>query len=334
MSQKVTDKIIEQIRNEVKKGRYKRDVANEFHLAYSTVKRYCQDIKTDTKIPRELIECIRKEVRNGNSKRQAAEKLGVSRYTVIKYTRKIQSKYISRRRSPEFIKQIRDNVKKYNSKSKTARVLDVSYGVVRWYTQDIRIGSGITLEVRDNIRKEILSGRSRHEVSQEFNVSYQTVLKLTKDIPSNHFHSNKGEHNQLGFIRGRTLDILKDLLKDGYYICNSSDIDSYHKLKQYFSMIYKVKSHGKIILFLEDKSNIAAKTLLETINKKIMSYQELKQVTNLFDTDLTKREKQRFIGKKQSKKTSKDYSSNSNSNLSNDDSLAFFYIRNYWLSSS
>ena len=64
---------------------------------------------------------------------------------------------------------------------------------------------------------------------------------------------------------------------------------------------------------------MAAKVLLEISNKEVMSYQELKQITRVFDTDLSKEEKNRYIRK------SKDKDSNLNSLQEKDGSLAFFF---------
>ena len=41
--------------------------------------------------------------------------------------------------------------------------------------------------------------------------------------------------------------------------------------------------HGKMICSIDEKSKIAAQTLLETSKKKVMGCQELKKVAKVFD---------------------------------------------------
>jgi hypothetical protein len=53
---------------------------------------------------------------------------------------------------------------------------------------------------------------------------------------------------------------------------------------------------------LDDKSKIVAMDLLEVSNKKVMSYQELKQITKVFDTDVGMGEKTQYIGKSKHEK--------------------------------
>lgn len=65
----------------------------------------------------------------------------------------------------------------------------------------------------------------------------------------------------------------------------------------------------------------AAIALLGVSNKKTMSFQELKQIIKVFDTDLSKDEKTCYINK------SKDPKVNSLQRMK--DSLAFFCIRKY-----
>ena len=46
--------------------------------------------------------------------------------------------------------------------------------------------------------------------------------------------------------------------------------------------------YGKMIYYLDDKSKVAANAFLDVLNKKVMSYQELKQIAKVFDTELEK----------------------------------------------
>ena len=56
--------------------------------------------------------------------------------------------------------------------------------------------------------------------------------------------------------------------------------------------------YGRMICYMDDKSKIAAKALLDVSNKKIMSYQKLMQVAKVFDTNLSKKEKTHYSTRK------------------------------------
>jgi len=85
-------------------------------------------------------------------------------------------------------------------------------------------------------------------------------------------------------------------MKNGYAFSSKKyNTTHYVKLKKYSPNIRRTKMHGKMIYFLDDKSKIAANALLEVLNKKVMSYQELKQVTRVFDTKLSKKEKTNYL---------------------------------------
>ncbi len=174
------------------------------------------------------------------------------------------------------------------------------------------------------ITRKIKSGKSKYETAIELGIPYHTVCKIAKLLPS-HWYGRSG-------IRGQTLEMLQALVTNGYAFCTpGSDTQKYHTLKKYFPTIQKVSTHGKSILFLEDKADIATRTFLKEINRKIISYQELKRITKIFDVDLCKKEKDEFLSRFRSKKSPKIQCSKNNSLLENDDSLAFFYIRRYCL---
>lgn len=92
--------------------------------------------------------------------------------------------------------------------------------------------------------------------------------------------------------------MLQELDTKGYVICSPSyKGQKYSTLKKYFPTICKIKMCNKSILFFEDKADVAARAFLANMNKKIMSYQELKQVTKVFGVDLSIQEKNAFLGK-------------------------------------
>jgi hypothetical protein len=218
----------------------------------------------------------------------------------------------------------------------------------------------LTKEIIEKIREEIIDGKSKSKTAFEYGVNPKAVYRLTQDLPS-----------QYGWpgIRGKTLKMLQEILQNGYILSSKIQAgDKYHVLKKYFPNIIRINMHNKSILFLDDKAPIAARAFLSDMGKKIMSFQELKQITKVFGIELTGEEKHQiigkkcknvfpvirrkdggfmssynnkqfkiddflsdidFIGKKDFKLVSKNHSTNEDSYLEKDDSLAFFYIRKY-----
>lgn len=138
-----------------------------------------------------------------------------------------------------------------------------------------------------------MKGKSKYQVSKELNISYQTIMKHTRDLPS-HVGGRTG-------IRGSTLEMLKKLISNGYIICSPGYFLRYKTLRKYFPTIYRANVCGKTVIYLEDKSNTAVKALLEASNRKIISYQELNQIIKVFDTKLEKHEKKQFLTSKKKK---------------------------------
>ena len=145
------------------------------------------------------------------------------------------------------------------------------------------------------ITRKIKSGKSKYETAQELGISYPTVLRLAKYLPG-HPRGRTG-------IRGKTLEMLQELIAKGYIFCNPGvSTQKYHTLKKYFPTIQKTRYQYKSMLFLEDKAHLAARAYLDQHPKRIISYMELKQITNNFGVDLSKKEKTAFIGKNRANK--------------------------------
>ena len=87
------------------------------------------------------------------------------------------------------------------------------------------------------------------------------------------------------------------------------------------------------IFYLEGHENDAAKAFLGSVEKKIISYQELKGITDVFQVNLSKQEKQAFLGRNRTKRFHKSISQKKESLREKEDSLAYFYIRRYWCAS-
>jgi len=190
--------------------------------------------------------------------------------------------------------QIRHAVQDGKSKYKIAKELRIPYKQVLKHTEDIPTKRGIPKELRGKIRQEVLKGKSKRRVSIELGVSEKTVQYYTRDLWLTPFRKIN--------IQDRKLELMKDLLRDGYALASSRySTSEYIKLKEHFPTISKIKMYGKVIFFLEGKENIAASIFLKKMQKKIISYQELKQVTKTFHTDLSKSEKRSFLGRNRQK---------------------------------
>jgi len=145
------------------------------------------------------------------------------------------------------------------------------------------------------ITRKIKSGKSKYQTAEELNLSRVSVYYWTKGIPS----KNCGWPG----IRGKTLDLLQEIVAKGYASpsCRYPQ-QRYTILKKYFPTICRITIYNRPIFFLKGKEDVAVRAFLEKVNKKIISYQELKQVTEVFGVDLSKQEKETFLHKNKARK--------------------------------
>jgi hypothetical protein len=129
------------------------------------------------------------------------------------------------------------------------------------------------------ITRKIKNGKTKHEIAEEMNLPHQTKYYWTKAYPS----KNCGWPG----IRGNTLDVLQEIIAKGYAISKGFSRSQYRVLRKYFPTICKISIYNRNIYFLEGKEEITVKACLDNTNKKIISYQELKQVTDVFNVILT-----------------------------------------------
>jgi len=287
--------IIRTIRERVKKGITKIQVSNELGISYYLVKKYAKDIPTLLRIPVELEQRIREEVKKGKSIREISKELKVSRDSVIKYSRDIPKKpTIKNQRSHVLIKQIRANVRKYNSKAETARKMNLSYKTIYYYTKDIIILKKISNETKEKIRHLVKNGKTKAQVARELNLHINIISINTQDI---YKVPKKADINYRAFI------LLKELINNGYAFPSSKyGLKDYQILKKKFPLIHRFNMYGGAIYYLEDKSDIAVRAFLESLNKKITNYNELKQVINTFKANMDCEEKKKYVHMKKSKR--------------------------------
>jgi DNA-binding NarL/FixJ family response regulator len=238
---------------------------------------------------------MRDEVNNGKSRRQVAEELHTSKDTVMKYTRDIPRRpNIHRKISEEQIAQIRQCVKKYQSKIEAAKKLDLSYWVVRWYTQDIHVNHGLSEDAKKKIRDEIKKGKTKTQVAREMNLSMDIVSKYTNDI---YLIKKKADISYNAFL------LLQEIIHKGYaFPSKRYGFKEYQNLKKKFPNLCRVKIEGRVIFFFEDKSNIAARAFLASLDERITNYFRLKRVIKAFKIKMSEDEKRGHVHKKKPKK--------------------------------
>ena len=137
------------------------------------------------------------------------------------------------------------------------------------------------------------------------------VYYHTQDLP-NHMYREEG-------LVSKTLDLLKELLKEGYVISTEENTSRLRRLQRYLPMIQRSQVGRLAVYYLDDKNKIALQSIVQQRKSKIISYQELAKISNVFDVNLSKKEKNGLLGKKQSKTTHKNHSSKRSSSSEGDD---------------
>jgi len=113
------------------------------------------------------------------------------------------------------------------------------------------------------------------------------VYSHTSDLPS----VKLGEP----CIRGKSLDLLKQLLDVGYVPSNDETYCNLRRLKRNLLMILRTQIDGHSIYYLSDKNKNALQAMITQKKSRILSYQELKSITKVFGVDLSNDEKQRYV---------------------------------------
>lgn len=173
------------------------------------------------------------------------------------------------------------------------------------------------------ITRKIKSGKSKYQIAEELNLSRQSVYYWTKGIPS----KNCGWPG----IRGKTLDMLKDIVTKGFIVPSGENVhQQFLTLRKYFPTVYRIRIYNKQIILLKGKEDVAVRAFLENTRKRIISFQELKQVTEVFGADISKKEKEAFLFRNRGNGRIKNHGVQREGSLrENDDSFSFFYIRRY-----
>ncbi len=207
---------------------------------------------------------------------------------------------MSRPLKREIISQIRELVLCGKTKHNVAKELGIGVSTVYKYTKDIP-SIGNDRHFSDNliqqIREEVLMGKSKYKIAKEHGLKFGAVYYYTKDLP-NQIYREEG-------LTGKLLDMLKELLKEGYIISNNKNVQRLRRLQRYLPMIQRAQIKGGAIYYLSDKNKIALHSLIQHKRSKVFSYQELANISNVFDVKLSKNEKKYILSHKNKDKNVK-----------------------------
>jgi hypothetical protein len=146
-------------------------------------------------------------------------------------------------------------------------------------------------EVIQKIREEVLSGKTKYRVAKEMGINELVVYSHTIDLPS----VKLGEP----CIKGKSLDLLKQLLDVGYVPSNEETHFILRKLKRNLPMIQRTQIDGHSIYYLSDKNKDALRAIITQKKSRILSYQELKSITKVFGVALSSDEKHGYVRPRQ-----------------------------------
>jgi hypothetical protein len=149
-------------------------------------------------------------------------------------------------------------------------------------------GKPISKELIQKIRKEVLKGKSKYQVSKEMHLDRTTVYKHTKDLPN--------KYKREPYISGKPLELLRELLEKGY-VYTEENRNALRALQRYFSSIKRSQFKNKSIYYLEDKNKLALQEMMKQDTSRIISFQELGRMSQVFNTDLEIQQKRVFLGK-------------------------------------
>ena len=186
----------------------------------------------------------------------------------------------------DLINRIREEILSGKPKTQVSRELKISYRLVKHFTKDIPRRNIYTKEDIQKIRNMVTQLGSKAEAARRLGIPYCVVIKYTSDIKVR----NKT------FVQ-RTWEMLKELMEKGYVFTNARNPSTkIYILRKHFPKIQWVRIKGHGIAFLPEKREDAMKALLGRLKKKVWNYYELKKITRLFETDLSKEEKLELVG--------------------------------------
>ena len=111
------------------------------------------------------------------------------------------------------------------------------------------------------IAHDIKNGISKYQTAKELDISYPTVLRIAKHLPSH-------PRGRIG-IRGQTLEMLQELVAKGYIFCTpGASTLKYHTLRSIFQPFKKLVTNIKVCYFLKIKHTSLLEHILINILRK------------------------------------------------------------------
>jgi len=216
--------------------------------------------------------------------------------------------------SKEIVRKIRELAFCGMPKKLIAEELGIGYSTVYKFAKGIhspKKDGQFSEEFIQQIREEVLSGKSKYQIAKDRGLKFSAVYYHTQDLP-NHVYREEG-------LTGKLLDLLKELLKEGYIVSTRENTQRLRRLQKHLPMIQRVQVGRGAVYYLNDKNKIALQSIIQHRKSKIFCYQELAEISNVFDVNLSKKEKIDLLGKKQSKTARKNQCSNRDSSSEVDD---------------
>jgi len=216
--------------------------------------------------------------------------------------------------SKETIRKIRELALCGRPKRLIAEELGVGYSTVYKFAKGIHVPKKygqFPEEIIQQIREEVLSGKSKYQIAKDHGLRFSGVYYHTRDLP-NHVYREEG-------LTGKLLDLLKKLLKEGYIVSTRENTQRLRRLQKHLPMIQRSQVGRGAVYYLNDKNKIALQSIIQHRKSKIFCYQELSEISNVFDVNLSKKEKIGLLGKKQNKTGRKNQCSNRDSSSEGDD---------------
>ena len=204
----------------------------------------------------------------------------------------------------EIIRKSREFVLCGRSKQCVAKELGIGLSTVYKYTKDIpsaKKKSQFSKEFIQQIREEVIQGKSKYQIAKDRGLKFGAVYYHTRDLP-NQVYREEG-------LVGKTLELLKELLKEGYVVSTGENTHRLRRLKRYLPMIQRSQVGRGAVYYLSDKNKIALQSMIQRKNSKIFSYQELSTISKVFDVKLSKKERKIVLSLKKDKNKSKSDSS-------------------------
>ena len=127
-------------------------------------------------------------------------------------------------------------------------------------------------ETIQKIREDIIEGKSKYKIGRGCGISANTVYNYTKDIPT--------PRRKEPCIRGKALELLKELLRKGY-VYTEKNGTSLRFLQKTFPVIKRSQFKNRSIYYLEDENKLALREMMKPDSSRIISYQELSRTSQV-----------------------------------------------------